>query len=238
MPDIGDLAECLRARRPRRGVFVIGVTGGVAAGKSTLSAELKRAIAAWPGSPSVEVACTDGFLRPNAELDAARLAARKGFPETYDLAALRDALIQVRRGAARFPGYSHLVYDVDPRLARLIDRSDVLVAEGLGFTAATPVDTLVYIDADERDLEAWFTARFLGLWRRGLTDATSFYARFAHLNEAAAKALAAAVWAGINLPNIRRNVLPLRDLADIVVRKGADHGVESITESKIPRPAG
>ena len=37
----------------------------------------------------VELVCTDGFLRPNAELDAAGLTNRKGFPESYDVDGLR-----------------------------------------------------------------------------------------------------------------------------------------------------
>jgi type I pantothenate kinase len=228
MPDVESLAEQLRGYPKGEGGFIVGVTGGVAAGKSTLSAALKARIEAWPQAPMVELAGTDGFLRSNAALERAGLTARKGFPESYDTEALREALTAVRRGAATFPGYSHLIYDVDAALARRLDRPDVLIIEGLGLSRATPVDVLIYVDGRERDLEAWFVARFIEFWEAGLIDAGSFYARFAHLDREAATRLAHTVWTTINLPNLRSHILPLRELADIVVRKGPDHQIEAI----------
>lgn len=38
-----------------------------------------------------------------------------------------------------------------------------------------------------------------------------------------AEAFARAVWAGINLPNLRDHILPGREQADIVIRKSLDH---------------
>jgi type I pantothenate kinase len=235
MPDVESLAEQLRAYPRGEGGFIVGVTGGVAVGKSTLSAALKARIEAWPQAPKVELAGTDGFLRSNAALERAGLTARKGFPESYDADALREALTAVRRGPATFPGYSHLVYDVDAALARRLDRPDVLIIEGLGLSRATPVDVLIYVDGRERDLEAWFVTRFMEFWQAGLIDAASFYARFAHLDREAATRLAHAVWKAINLPNLRSHIRPLRALADIVVRKGRDHQIETIVVRDRPR---
>lgn len=31
------------------------------------------------------------------------------------------------------------------------------------------------------------------------------------------------IWRGVNLPNLRENILPLRDEADIVIRKDGAH---------------
>ena len=214
----------LARRRQGSAVFVVGLTGAVAVGKSTLAATLKDAL------PGAQMVSTDGFLRPNAALDAAGLSMRKGFPESYDVDALHHALTSVRTGPTEFRGYSHHTYDVDPALARTLDRPPILIVEGLSLTRAAPLDALIYLDADEADIEAWFTARLLALWRAGQNDPASFYARFAHLDDAGARAFAAAVWAGINRPNLVENILPVRETADIVVRKGGDHAICTVSE--------
>ena len=233
MPTLADIADLVRTRRPAASPLVLGVTGAVAAGKSTFAGELARAVAAWPEAPAVEVVNTDGFLYDNATLQARGHTLRKGFPETYDAAALRAALAAIRAGPARFPGYSHVTYDVDPGLARRIDPPGVLIVEGLGLQdepRAAGLDLLIYLDADEAHLEAWFTERFIGLWRDAEDDPASFYARFRHLDEAATRAVAAQVWRGVNLPNLREHIVRARDHADIVVRKGEGHGVERVLE--------
>jgi type I pantothenate kinase len=240
-PDPADgmevLIAALRDRRPDEGCFIIGVTGAVASGKSTLSAALATRLAAWPGRPVIEQACTDGFLHPNAVLDTLGLTARKGFPESYDAAALRRALGAVRRGRADFPSYSHVTYDVDPALLRRIESPDILIVEGLGLNLepapgaddTRPVDTLIYLDAEEADIEQWFVGRFLGLWAAAEHDPASFYARFRSLDRDQVVQLARTVWAQVNLPNLRDHIVKARDVADIVVRKRPDHAIDTVT---------
>jgi type I pantothenate kinase len=233
MTDLAEISELLRARRGESAPFIVGVTGAVAVGKSTFAGELATAIAGWPGAPVVEVVATDGFLFPNAVLEGRGLLNRKGFPETYDGKTFRAVLAAVRRGAAQVPVYSHALYDIDPALARRLERPDVLIVEGLGLqdgAAALGLDLLIYLDADEAHVEGWFEDRFIDLWRAAECDPTSFYARFRQMDEAQTRAFAGQVWQAINLPNLREHIAPGRDIADLVVRKGADHAIAGVRQ--------
>src|ERR1700726_1643033 len=94
--------------------YVIGIAGSVAVGKSTIARVLQALLARWPDHPRVDLVTTDGFLLPNAVLDARGLGARKGFPESYDVRALLRFLSDLKAGEPRVtaPVYSHLIYDV------------------------------------------------------------------------------------------------------------------------------
>ena len=221
------LAARLGERRQPPAPLLVGITGSVAVGKSTLAAALASSFA--PGS--VATVATDGFLRRNADLDTAGLTLRKGFPESFDGAGFAATLAALRRGPAPVPGYSHQLYDIDPALTRMVGPADVILVEGLGLAPhggsnpAAALDLLIYLDADEADLERWFTARFMGLWHAAADDPTSFYTRFRDLTPDAAAVFARSVWANINLPNLRDHISGARDTADIVLKKAADHSL-------------
>jgi type I pantothenate kinase len=68
--------------------FVVAIAGSVAAGKSTVARVLRAVLARWPAHPNVALVTTDGFLHPNAVLEARGLMGRKGFPESYDVGRL------------------------------------------------------------------------------------------------------------------------------------------------------
>jgi hypothetical protein len=50
---------------------------------------------------------------------------------------------------------------------------------------------------------------------------------------AGVESLAHAVWAGINLPNLREHIGAVRASADLVVSKGADHEVVGIKRASL-----
>ena len=232
-PQIQDGIPALAARlselRSGRGELIAGLTGSVASGKTTLAGALADAL---DDTMQVETVSTDGFLFPNSVLAERDLTLRKGYPETYDIQALGQALAALRDGEAAFPAYSHVTYDVDPALTRTIARPDVLILEGLGFRPLSPPprgthepDLLIYLDASEDDILAWFLERFVRLWNAARDDPSSFYANFLHMSEPELLEFAQSVWERINLPNLRENIAPLRERADIVLFKTRDHTV-------------
>ncbi|MEZ5967667.1 MAG: hypothetical protein R3C00_01205 [Hyphomonas sp.] len=231
---IAALAARLADLRAERTHLIAGLTGSVASGKTTLAAGLADIL---DDTMQVATVSTDGFLYPNDVLAARDLTLRKGFPETYDIASLGRALADLRQGEADFPAYSHVTYDIDPALTRTIERPDIFLIEGLGFRTPSPPprgthepDLLIYLDASEEDLLAWFLERFVRLWNAARTDPKSFYANFLHMSEPELITFATSVWDRINLPNLRENIAPLKEHADIVVLKSRDHAIRIVED--------
>lgn len=229
--------------------FVIGVAGSVAVGKSTTSRVLRELLARWPHHPRVSLVTTDGFLLPNAELERRGLAARKGFPESYDQRALLGFLAAVKSGAPQVaaPVYSHLRYDVLPGESVTVSRPDVLVVEGLNVLQAPRpradgdprmvvsdyFDFSVFVDAAPEDVRQWYVDRFLRLRRTAFADPASYFRRYASLSDEEARRTASAIWAEVNEPNLLQNILPTRGRASLVLEKGADHAVRRIRLRKL-----
>jgi len=215
--------------------YIVGIGGSVAVGKSTFAGSLATAIAAWPEAPLVDAIATDGFLLPNAVLAERGIALRKGFPESFDVEAMRAALTAVKSGAPTpLPRYSHATYDVDPNNALLVERPSVLILDGLHLAqierdgAPRLIDFLIYLDADEAHIESWFADRLVPLMVEGRDDPRSFYYQFRDWDDAQRRDFATRVWNGINLPNLREHIVNDRDAAHAVVRKGPDHDIAQI----------
>jgi type I pantothenate kinase len=59
-------------------------------------------------------------------------------------------------------------------------------------------------------------------------DPRSFFRRFGDLTEEQARETADGLWRGINLPNLRENILPTRQRADLILRKGSAHQIAEV----------
>jgi type I pantothenate kinase len=227
----------LRARYTAGQPFVIGVAGGVAAGKSTFARTLRDELESWNEHPRVEIVATDGFLLPNSVLDERGINLRKGFPESYDVSALRAAVGALRRGErVSIPLYSHITYDIDAANEHNIDRAGIVILDGLHLaqieSKRSPrlIDALLYLDAEEDVIERWFTERLVPLMESGVDDPNSFYYAFRTMDDAGRRNFAKRVWEGINLPNLRNHIVEDRDAADLVLHRTADHRIDKVTE--------
>ena len=193
-----------------------------------------------------ELVTTDGFLHPNAVLEARGLMGRKGFPESYDLRRLLGFLSSVKGGEPEVaaPVYSHHAYDIVPGEEQVVLQPDIVIVEGLTVLQAGDgrapqlfvsdfFDFSLYVDADEADIEQWYLDRFLTLRETAFADERSFFHHFAALSEDEAIQVARSIWRSINGVNLHENILPTRERARLILEKAPDHSVRAVRLRKL-----
>ena len=230
--------------RDRKMPYIIGIAGSVAGGKSTTARVLQALLARWSPRPKVDLVTTDGFLHPNAVLERLGLIQKKGFPASYDLPLLLSFLSDIKSGrrGVRAPVYSHLSWDIVPSQWQEVDQPDILIVEGVNVlqTGRLPrdgkavavvsdfFDFSIYIDAEEPVLREWYIRRWLTLRDTAFHDPRSYFHRYAPLSDEEAVATATAIWERTNLANLEENILPTRPRATLILKKGADHVIETV----------
>lgn len=228
--------------------FIIGIAGSVAVGKSTTARVLKRLLSLWPGHPRVELVTTDGFLYPNKILEQKGFLNRKGFPESYDARRLIRFLADLKSGKPKVaaPVYSHLYYDVMKNEEEWIERPEIVIIEGINVLQAGRqtnkksrlfvsdfFDFSIYVDAEASYIERWYVERFETLKQTAFKDPGSYFHRFAQLSTEESIAMARQIWHEINEPNLIENILPTRNRAKLILKKGPDHFVEEVWLRKL-----
>ena len=234
--------------REQRTPFVIAVAGSVAVGKSTTSRLLRELLRRWPATPKVDLVTTDGFLFPNSVLEERGIMDRKGFPESYDRAALMAFLQQIKAGAAQVsaPVYDHVTYDIIPGALQTVNHPDILIIEGLNVLQPARVtstrelyavsdffDLSIYVDAPAEDIQRWYLERIFKLRKLAFTKPEAYFYKFAFMPDDELAAYAHNVWNTVNLPNLLENIEPTRSRADIVLRKGSDHTISEVLLRKL-----
>lgn len=221
---------------PAKVPYVIGIAGSVAVGKSTTARVLQALLARWPNHPKVDLITTDGFLHPNAVLNERGIMERKGFPESYDRRRLLQFMSDIKSGVPEVeaPVYSHLTYDIIDTTVT-VAQPDIVIVEGVNVLQTgiadgeNPLfvsdffDFSIYVDAEVEDVRRWYVERFFTLRETAFKDPTSFFHRFAVLSDEEATATALGIWRSINERNLIENILPTRERADLILRKGSDH---------------
>ena len=225
--------------------FIIGVSGSVAVGKSTISRVLQALLSAVPSIDGVSLVTTDGFLQTTAELEARNLMKRKGFPESYRLNALLEFLYAVKSGRRQLkvPVYSHIAYDIVSDRFDMVDQPDILILEGLNLlqTGASLgygkgpkvyvsdfVDFSIFVDAATRDIETWFIERLMAFCQSSMQNPDAYFHYLTQLNPEELIKFGQRVWREINQVNLEENILPFRERADFILHKCADHSVDYV----------
>lgn len=199
-----DLAIEIQARAQHRpGRFLVALAGPPGAGKSTVAADLVARI-----GPGARVVPMDGFHYDDAVLNARGLRARKGAPETFDVAGFAHLVTRLRTETdVAIP-----VFDRSMELSRaaaeivtaqdrilVIEGNYLLLDEGPWRALAPQFDLTVQLTVSEAELIRRLTHRWL------------------HYGKSPQDA---AAWIATNdLPNIRR-VLQRSIVADMTLANG------------------
>jgi type I pantothenate kinase len=210
---VDEIVALTRARDAQ----IVGITGGIAAGKSTVAAAVANALG-WP------TVSTDGFIRADA-------GARKGYADSYDADALGAFLDAIRDdGKATAPRYSHLHYEV-VGYEEITSHNLVLDGLHLGHVAIgirDRLDLLVHLDAPTDTLSEWYLGRFQELRTLAKDEPTAMLYPYLEMGPDGLDAMAMQVWRDLNAVVIDTEVRPAEAVADVIVRLNADHTVAEI----------
>ncbi len=89
-------------------------------------------------------------------------------------------------------------------------------------------DFSIYVDALEQDIESWYVTRFLKLQQTVFQNASSYFHHYRNLTPSEAEKTARKIWRDINLRNLRENISPTRERANVVLNKRLDHSVDQV----------
>jgi type I pantothenate kinase len=145
------------------------------------------------------------------------------------------------------PVYSHLEYDILPDKRVTIDNPDILIIEGINVLQVNSqrssnnnkvfvsdfFDYSIYVDAMEKDILTWYIDRFESLRATAFQNPSSYFHKYADLNNTESHNRATQIWNEINKPNLHDNILPTKYRANLILRKGSNHFVENIKVRKI-----
>ena len=225
-------------KESKRQPFIIGVSGSVAVGKSTISRLLQILLSRTFTNATVELVTTDGFLYPNQTLIESDILNRKGFPESYNMELLLDFLDRIKNGQNyEIPVYSHEIYDIVPNDKQEIKAADFVIVEGINVFQNPQNERLymtdffdfsIYVDAEVENIESWYLDRFKKLLALAKHDTNNYYHHFTTQPEEEVMALAHNIWETINLVNLLDYIEPTRNRVEVILHKAKNHEIDEI----------
>lgn len=216
--------------------FIMGISGSVAAGKSTFAQRVKDLLKQKYPDKEVALVSTDGFLMSNAELTAKNIMDQKGFPVSFNWQALDNFLQAIKTGQKNIPYrlYSQEISDLVPDKLGNIQDPDIVIIEGINILQVPPnsmqppsdyLDLGIYLDASDENLEYWFMERFHKLLELNRNNPDNFYYEWAHWPIEKADKLAKDVWQSVNYKNLVEYIAPSKTRADLIIEKQRDHTI-------------
>ena len=223
--------------------FVIGISGSVAVGKSTVARVLQELLSTIYPEKKVALLTTDGFLYPNKELKKRGIMHRKGFPESYDMPALLDFMKRVKVGEDKveYPIYSHEVYDILEDEEGILEKPDILIMEGINVFQLPSSQQLyvsgfydfsVYVDADPLDIKKWYMERYYMLMDLAKDQPGNYFHDMSKWSMEKKEEYVNQVWYTINLTNLVQHIAPTKERAQVILNKAANHEIDRISVRK------
>ncbi|GAA6825578.1 type I pantothenate kinase [Helicobacter pylori] len=224
--------------RKRTIPFVIGVSGGVAAGKSTVARLLAELLSKHNPDWNVDLITTDGYILPKKELLAQDIMSKKGFPESYESNTLIQHLKSIKDGE-QVPTYtySHLTYDRLKDDFHYVDQPDILIIEGVNIfqvhgnaeqLVSDYIDYKIFLDVSLDLMKSWYIQRFLKLQESAFQKPESHFYQYKNLSRDEAIKLATQLWTNINEPNVINNIYPTKSRADLILHKAENHKIDNL----------
>lgn len=224
--------------------FIIGIAGSVAVGKSTMARILQILLTRSIENRKVDLITTDGFLYNNDTLANKNKMHRKGFPDSYNIFALLQFLLDVKnlKTNIKAPTYSHSEYDVLTDKWQIVNQPEILIVEGVNVLqiynskkenqelpfVSDFFDFSIYIDAKIDNIEKWYINRFMKLRATDFTKDGAYFKKYTQLSDEESLNKAKFLWKTINLKNLKENIAPSKRRANLIFYKGDNHLIEKI----------
>lgn len=207
---------------PSGSISIIGITGNIASGKSSMALQVQRECKKVFPQKTVQVISTDDFLQTNYELNLKKLYEKKGFPESYRTYIVRDFVSSICSGQTiTIPYYDHNINDINPHTSVVINHPDILIIEGL-IVLHPPISPIlngsIFLEANMVDNYKWFKKRCAQLHLKsiyGLDD--DHFSKILNYN-----------WEEINQVNYFENVLPFKLKATFQIKLDSNHQIKSL----------
>ncbi|XBC43363.1 MAG: type I pantothenate kinase [Buchnera aphidicola (Meitanaphis flavogallis)] len=237
-----DLIYAKNFKKKHKKPYIIGISGSVASGKSTISQWLRIILQQYFIKKTVSVINTDSFLYPNKVLNTLGLMTQKGFPITYNIDFLVRFFLDVKSGMSNMiiPVYSHFFYDIIPDFHRVVYSSDIFIIEGLHILypflykrkdlsyLSNIFNFSIYIDANDTSLIRWYLSRFLKLRYMSQFYSNSFFNDYSKMSYTEVINSAMEIWYNINYKNLKKHISPTRRYADCIIKKRYNHSIDFV----------